>query len=201
MSGRRFEDIITTLTFTASPPPAFVDKFHEIWDMITVWNENMCNVFIALWVSCLDESMSKWTSCWTCPGWMFVPHKPWPFGNEYHSICCSMSGSMYYIEMVEGKDRPAGLGGTEHHELGKTVGLMLRMCKSIYSTGKVVVLDSSFCVLHGIIELKKKGVYAAALIKKRRYWPKGVDGDAIAANFADKDVGDVDALPGQLEGE
>ena len=43
------------------------------------------------------------------------------------------------------------------------------------------MLDSGFCVLKGIAELKKKGVFAAALIKKRRYWPKFIDGDAIAS--------------------
>ena len=33
-----------------------------------------------------------------------------------------------------------------------------------------------FCVVQGIIELLKKGVYAGAQIKKRRYWPKFVKG-------------------------
>jgi hypothetical protein len=63
-----------------------------------------------------------------------------------------------------------------------------------------VVLDSGFCVLKGIIELKKMGVYASALIKKRRYWPKDVNGDAIASYFDDKDVGHSDALPGEIDG-
>jgi hypothetical protein len=47
--------------------------------------------------------------------------------------------------------------------------------------------------------LKKRGIYAAALIKKRRYWPKWIPGDAIIAHFVDKNVGDVDVLPGMLE--
>ena len=38
------------------------------------------------------------------------------------------------------------------------------------------------------------GVYADALIKKRKYWPKGVPGDAIDQYFADKDVTYVDML-------
>ena len=50
---------------------------------------------------------------------------------------------------------------------GKTVALLLTMCKPLYSTGKVVMLDSGFCVLRGIIELRKKGVFAGALIKKK----------------------------------
>jgi hypothetical protein len=74
------------------------------------------------------------------------------------------------------------------------------MCKPIFHSGKVVILDSGFCVLQGIIELKKVGVFAAALIKKRRYWPKHVDGDGINAHFAHKEIGYSDALPGVLDG-
>ena len=62
------------------------------------------------------------------------------------------------------------------------------------------VLDSGFCVLQALVELKKCGVYAHALIKKQRYWPKYVPGDAIKEHFTDKVVGSVDALKGQLDG-
>ena len=200
MSGRRFEAIISALTFTAAPAPAYQDKFFEVRELIYAWNCNMLATFSPSWVSCLDESMSKWTSKWTCPGFMFVPRKPWPMGNEYHSICCGLSGIMYWVELVEGKDAPPERGPLEFAGLGKTVGLMLRMCHPIYHTGKLVILDSGFCVLKGIVELKKVGVFASALIKKRRYWPKDVDGDRLSTYFADKDVGDSDALEGELDG-
>ena len=59
----------------------------------------------------------------------------------------------------------------------------------------MVVLDSGFCVLKGIVELKKRGVYASALIKKWKYWPKYIKGDAIKEHFDDKDVGDCMMLP------
>ena len=80
---------------------------------------------------------------------------------------------------MEGKDRPTELGEKKLEDLGKTVGLMLRMCEPIFSTGKYFVLDSGFFVSKGITALLEVGVYAAALIKKRKYWPKGVPGDAI----------------------
>ena len=105
----------------------------------------MAQFFIAGWVSCLDESMSVWTNRWTCPGWMFVPRKPHPIGNEYHSICCSISGIMYQVELVEGKDRPKEIQKVEFEEKGKTSGLFLRLCKPLFGTGKVVILDSGLC--------------------------------------------------------
>jgi hypothetical protein len=82
---------------------------------------------------------------------------------------------MYVIEIVEGADTPPQKPWDPNERLGKTVALLLlQLCKSIYSRGFVVILDSGFYVLQGIIELWKKGVFAAAVIKKLKYWPKHV---------------------------
>jgi hypothetical protein len=105
MSQRRFLAITASLVFTSEQPPAFRDKFWQIREMVGAWNANM-KEFIAGWVLCLDESMSIWLNRWTCPGWIFCPRKPHPFGNEYHTACCGLSGIMFSIELVEGKDAP-----------------------------------------------------------------------------------------------
>ena len=68
------------------------------------------------------------------------------------------------------------------------------MCEPIFSTGNCVVLDSGFCVSKGVTALLEFGFYAAALIKKRKYWPTGVTGDAIYEYFAEKYVTHVDML-------
>ncbi len=149
---------------------------------------------------CLDESMSIWFQRWTCPGWVFCPRKPHPFGNEYHTACCGLSGVLFSMEMVEGKDRPRQLGPQEFDdEGGKTCGLLLRLLKPVFHTGRYVVLDSGFCVLKAIVALKKKGVFAGALIKKRRYWPTHVPGQHILEYFNDRIVGSVDAVSGLLD--
>ena len=54
-------------------------------------------------------------------------------------------------------------------------------------------------MLKGLIELRKRGVFASALIKKRWYWPRYVDGNVINAHMAGKPLGAVDALPGQMD--
>ena len=79
------------------------------------------------------------------------------------------------------------------------IGTLLHLTKPVWGTGKLVVLDSGFCVLQGLVELKKKGVYAHALIKKRRYWLNHVPGDDIIAHFAEKKVGETDAIHGELD--
>lgn len=65
----------------------YKNQFWELHDILEAWNENMDGNFLASWILCLDESMSKWLLQYTCPGYMCVPRKPWAFGNEYHSIC------------------------------------------------------------------------------------------------------------------
>ena len=80
--------------------------------------------------------------------------------------------------------------------MGKTVSLLLRLTKSIWGSSRVLVLDSGFCVLKGIVKLRKKGIFSAALIKKRQYWLHYVDDKMIKNHFLNKEVGAVDAIKG-----
>lgn len=202
MSFRRYNQILEALSYADKEKdcPTYLDRFWEIRTIISMWNQNMKDIFTSSWINCLDESMSAWTNKWTCPGWIFCPRKPWPFGNEYHSICCGMSGIMFAIELVEGKDSPNQRPNSPTNQHGPTCGLLLRLCSNLYHSGKVVILDSGFCVLQGIIELRKVGVFATAFIKKRRYWPKYVPGDAIESKMKTKEIGETDSVNGKLDG-
>ena len=95
---------------------------------------------------------------------MFVPQKLLPFGNEYHIVCCSLSGILWQMELIEGKDSLSEIV-PKFNIQRKTVGLLLHVLEPIFARGNVVILDSGFCVLKGIVELKKCGVYASTLIK------------------------------------
>ena len=130
---------------------------------------------------------------------MFVPRKPWAFGNEYHDARCADSDIIWALELCEGKDCPTQLNNKKFDELGKTIGMLLHLTKPVWGSGKIFILDSGFCVLKGIIEFKKKGVFVAALIKNQCYWPKYVPGDSIITHFQDKEIGALDALQGELD--
>ena len=199
MSRRRFETILNALSFTNKDPPLFIDKFWQVRDMLFAWNENMAAIFKSGFVTCLDESMSSWINKFTCPGWIFVPRKPRRFGNEYHTICCGICGILFALKLVEGKDHPVELPSPPDNK--KTTHLLLELCRSLYGSGKMVVLDSGFCVLQAIIEFKKVGVFACAVIKKRRYWPKFIPGDSINTRMEGKPIGSVDCLRGILNNE
>ena len=190
MTRNRFEKIVTNITYTNHEPPAFHDRFWEIQQMVEEWNANMDINFSPSWKNCLDKSMSKWLNEYTCPGFMFVPRKPWKFGNEWHDIGCADTNVIWQLEIREGKDQPHELP-KEHDNKGKTLSHLM---KPIQRLGKLVVLDSGFCVLQGLVELKKLGVFAHALFKKCQYWPKHVKGDDIIQHFANEEVGSADAL-------
>ena len=133
------------------------------------WDKNMEEQYAPSDRSCLDDSMKKWVNQYSCPAFMVVPRKPWPFGNEYISICDCEPYVMYRVKLVEREDRPPELGVGEFDEIGKAVGKMLRLTKPIWRTETKVTLDSGFCVARGLVELQKRGVYASIQIKKRKY--------------------------------
>ena len=83
--------------------------------------------------------------------------------------------------------------------IGKAVGTLLCLTEPVWGSGRVFVLDSGFCVLQAIVELRKKGLFAVALIKKHCYWPKYNPGNSIVSHFAEKGIGESDALQGMLD--
>ena len=65
---------------------------------------------------------------------------------------------------------------------------------------KIVVLDSGFCVLRTLVELRKREAFTPALIKKRKYWPKYIKGDEVnKAHFEGLEVRTADAIKGTLD--
>jgi hypothetical protein len=103
-------------------------------------------------------------------------------------------------EIQEGKDRPHQFGKRKYEEFGATVGTMMRMCEPIFGSGKIVTMDSGFCVSKGITKLAENGVYGQALIKKRKYWPKYVPGDMIDEYMSAKAVGEACTFKQVLDG-
>ena len=73
---------------------------------------------------------------------------PHPVGNEYHTIADTSTTILYAAEIVVGQDTP------EHYyihqckeEEGKTSSLLACLTRSIWHTGKLVILGSGFCIL------------------------------------------------------
>jgi hypothetical protein len=122
----RFDMILQNLHHTDRPRPSYRDRLHNVRQLLGAWNDNCCAKFTPGWISCIDESISAWLSRWTCPGWMFVPQKPWRMGNKYHTVCCGLSGIMWKILLDEEKDAPSPrLCPPKYPSVGKTVALLM----------------------------------------------------------------------------
>ena len=50
------------------------------------------------------------------------------------------------------------------------------------------------------IKVMVKDIFALALVKKRRYWPKHAKGGEIKEALKDKEIGVTSRLPGELDG-
>ena len=78
-----------------------------------------------------------------------------------------MSRILFVVELVEGKEHPHQAGPLDFEDLGKnTMGLVLPMMKSYFISGSYAILGSGFWFLKGLIQLRKKGVFSFAVIKK-----------------------------------
>jgi hypothetical protein len=105
-SKGRFNDIMATIRYTSKDAPLmFVDRFHEVCEMIDAFNDHYSTEYMPSWLSCIDESMNTWLNKF-CPGFMALPRKPRLFGNECHSIANGDGGKpiMWRVKLVEGKD-------------------------------------------------------------------------------------------------
>ena len=216
LSLKRFNAITSAMRYTSIDPPPFVDRFHDVREMIDAFNDHYSGPdgYSPSWLNCLDESMNSFLNKF-CPGFMSVPRKPHPLGNEYHSICDGDGGKpiMWRIKIQEGKDRPKkpdgswafpskfeGTNTKNGQKYTKTSTLMCEMTENIHGTGKIVSMDSGFCVTAGILHMHAHGVFGQSLIKKRKYWPKHVPGDLIDRHFEGKPLGHAETYRQVIDG-
>ena len=109
MPKYRFDQLLLCISITSwTPPPLghMIDKFWEIRELMSTWNNNMYKHYIPSWICCLNESVLIWTNQLTCPGWIFIPCKPHLFGNEYHTIADDLTSILFGVKIVQGKDAP-----------------------------------------------------------------------------------------------
>ena len=76
------------------------------------------------WFIVLDESMIPWLGK-GMPGWMHVPRKPHPFGQELKNACDGETGIMINFEIYEGKVPMAGKKWVQQY--GATTAQTLRL--------------------------------------------------------------------------
>ena len=64
----------------------------------------------------------------------------------------------------------------------------------IYSFVNINIMDSGLYVLHGMMELRKFGLFAYTIIKNGRNWPKYVPRNMVNDHMVAKEVVSIDTL-------
>ncbi len=135
MPKKRFLKITYSIQYTDQLAPIlFVDKFHEVCQMIYEFNKHYEQEYTPSWMNCINESMNSWMNKF-CPGFMTLPRKPHPFGNEYHLIADGNGGKfiMWQDKLVEGKDRPKKPDGKFAFEWGGSASIQWRQQSILFS--------------------------------------------------------------------
>lgn len=205
ISANYFKQVSTAFRMHTPDPQARPDRFQEVRGMWDAINQHWRDFgIIPGWLCCNDESMASFISRF-CPGFTKVDRKPRPFGNLLHCGADALTKILYILELQEGKDRPAWRDADEFAHLfpdGNKAGpLMMRLCKPLFGSGSIVIHDAGFSSIPALCQLKKKGVFASCLIKKKRFWPKFTDGGRHEAHMAQRAIGDCDAIQAQFAGE
>ena len=189
MTHARFKEInaaLRTAPASAGGPP---DKFYLVRKMLESWQHHQNTYGIHPGhICCTDESMMEWMNKY-CPGWQYVERKPMPWGNLFHTCACAISGVIFSLEIMEGKDRPPWKPKEEFEDRfntnaitkTKVGGLIMRMAKPLFKRKCIVVHDSGFSCVPAMKELLKEGVHSCMLFKKKRYFPRFTDGAANAS--------------------
>ena len=66
---------------------------------------------------------------------------------------------------------------------------MCEITVPLHGTGKIVSMDSGFCVTVGILHFHEHGVYRKSITKKRKYCPKGCPRAHIDSYMEGKPLG------------
>ena len=81
MVGNQYKEIMQLHHFTNEEPSPYEDKLFEVQQMQEWWNHHYSTEYSPSYFNYLDKSMNRCLNqC--CPGWMCVPCKSHPFGNE-----------------------------------------------------------------------------------------------------------------------
>jgi hypothetical protein len=91
MSLFRYKEITMAVRFTDVAAPTlerddYVDKFHEVRNMLDVFNEYYASNYHPSWLNVLNKSMSSWLSKF-CPGFMLCPPETSPVWQRVPLDC------------------------------------------------------------------------------------------------------------------
>lgn len=172
MKRTRFEALRNSLTLAAPDPTEPTDPWGAIRGFINAFNLNRRSSVTPGEFLTIDECMCFWlgqNSIYNSKG---MPHitkiirKPRGVGAEFKAICCSETGILLGLELMEGKTRQQAKA--YHHLYGEGTSVVLRLCTPYNTLPRTVVADSYFSsvktaiALHEHLNLRFMGIVKTA---------------------------------------
>ena len=120
----------------------------------------------------LDESMVAWLGIvLKMPGWKVIKRKPHPFGLEFKTVCCSVTGIMVNFEAQEGKDIMQY--GKFVKEVNKSSAWCLRLSEPWHHTHRTLIADAALGQVRAVVALREHGLYMICNVKMcHKFFPK-----------------------------
>ena len=174
ITRERFRLITQCLQLSSSPSDD--DCLDNVLPLIEAFNRNMRAQYVPSFLVCVDESMVQWTNPSTIPNFVYIPRKPTPMGQEFHTLADGTTKVIFAMEAV----LPLGSADRRYDALGKMNGVVLRLCEAgalFCDQRRILVGDSAFASVRLMQELHHRGIHSIFAFKKRRYWPKDIPGD------------------------
>ena len=194
MPLRRFEAIAANLKLSMEAE----SDMDAVLQLVERYNEHMADVYESSATVCLDESKVEHTPSTRIPTIRSLPRKHAPTGSGFHTVCDAETRVMIKMELSRGvrDDDEPGVSADEA-AFGRMGALALRMTRPFYGQGVAVVMNSALCGVATMLEMRRRGVFAATVVQKRRGWPRNLDGVGdLVETLKTKPVGELHARKG-----
>ena len=181
MSFARFKALTRYMAFISPAQHDITgndDAFWQVQPLIDAFNYNRRENFSPGSKLVVDESMSEWKGKDQrfgkdgCPHVTKIIRKPKGVGMELKNLADCDTGILMALEIMGPKTEMRHRMHTGQYGAG--TALLLRLCRNLRGTGRVIVADSAFASVKSAIALKKElGLYFLGIVKTaHKMFPK-----------------------------
>lgn len=168
MTKKRFSDILAALSIVRLVDfPRFPDRYAPMRPFVEAWNLNMRKVYCSSWINVFDRIDCLYAHKYHASGFLSVPKRCHPTQNAYYVLVDGQTNIIYWAELDETRSRPMQLGLPAFaDQLDVRAARMMRCIDvaGLANTGKVLHFDYQFASLSGLVELRKKNVFACVAL-------------------------------------
>lgn len=195
MPRRRFELITKHLTLGDNGDPTDKLRYYREW--LNAVRDQFLSAINAGREIVLDETMIVNKNIEKAVALTYISRKPQPWGHEFWTVVCAISGVLLWYELNEGKE--VTRKAKYYEQYGATTATTLRLTEPFQNRGRIVYIDSWFQSVKSCTALLERKTYSVGIVKTahRNYPRETLDRDceeeagATSGAWHQTDDGDV----------